>query len=149
MILDHKTLEYVKSANEAIISFIDDDGYPYSLRSQFVLKEPENVIEMKKPKALIQKIASQQKACVLFHYHDDKLKEAWQLLLKGVINEEGDTLAFTTQHAWLRDMRGMKAMLEIMSFWRGKANRYFEKRKMKRPDFKYKPDPEFWAKYKK
>ena len=147
MKLDFKTVKDIKSYREGVLSFIDDRGYPYSIRSRFDLKEPENCIEMRRPKSLRQKLTPDQKACVIFHHHDDKLDHQRQLLLRGVVNEQDNKLIFAPQHASALDTRGTKNMMMFLLKGRSATSEYFKRRGMKKPDLRYKPDPAFWRTY--
>jgi hypothetical protein len=124
--------EIIKTYSEAIISFIDNTGYPFSIRSRFNLKEPENYIEMAKPKSLRYKFKPDQKARAIFHYHNEKLDKQRQLLLKGILNEKENKLIFTPQH--VSETFPSVKIIDFISWGKAEVNKYFEKRGIKKPD---------------
>ncbi len=145
MKLDSRTVQKIMTFKEGTLSFVDGNGYPFSQDSGFQLHSADR-IEMPRPKNPRFLVAPNQKACIIFHYHDEKIAHLRQVLLRGVLNDQEGKLVFTPRHASGFEQDGIMNNLNFVMNGKKATAEYFRRRGMKMPDIKW-PDQAFWDKY--
>jgi hypothetical protein len=80
--------------SSGVLSVVDADGYPFSARCQVIVDDAQELIAFTNLPA----VAAEWRgaACLLFHRHDDRLENQYQLLIRGQLVAENGQLVFRT-----------------------------------------------------
>jgi len=126
---------------DAVLSVVDPDGYPCSTRCTVRLDDRREVITF----INLPPLASSWRgpACLLFHRHDDRLENQYQLMIRGHVVLQGDSLElrpthFLTANGSLTEDRMPHAgaplqLIQFMLLGRRQAARYLRRRNMTWP----------------
>lgn len=72
--------------SSAVLTTLDADGYPLSLRCRPTPDEASQVLRIELPEALALRPG---KVCLLWHTHDEQLWNQWSLLVRGELRRDG------------------------------------------------------------
>jgi len=78
------------------LSVVEADGYPRSTRCAVVLDDRAEVVTF----ADLPQVASPWRgpACLLFHRHDERLENQYQLMIRGYLVQQGGSLELRPTH---------------------------------------------------
>ncbi|MGH2509345.1 MAG: hypothetical protein ACRDHZ_18355, partial [Ktedonobacteraceae bacterium] len=79
----------------AVLSIVDDDGYPASIRCHIKVDAAQQTVMITDPP--IQVKSWRGPACLLFHEHDAHLESLRQLILLGKLTENEGSLLFQVE----------------------------------------------------
>jgi hypothetical protein len=82
----------VDTYHNAVLSSIESDGYPASIRCRIHPNMQDRVVIISNPPPLAKKWRG--RACLLFHEHDAALEALRQLVVLGELSEEDGILTF-------------------------------------------------------
>src|SRR5438128_9202173 len=77
---------------DATLSVVDPSGYPFSARCRVAFDEQREVITF--TSLLAMALVWRGPACLLFHRHDERLENHYQLLIRGQLVQEGQSVVF-------------------------------------------------------
>jgi len=125
----------------ATLSVVEPGGYPISARCQVELDDERQQITVKRLPPLAE--LWRGPACLLFHRHDERLENQYQLLIRGRLTEEGESLifrpsAFVTANGSRNQDRMPHAgaplqLLKFMRIGRRQAGAYLRRRQLTWP----------------
>ncbi len=135
----------IATYSSGVLSSVEKDGYPVSLRCQVHVQAEHHRIVICNPPMLAK--AWRGPANLLFHEHDDRLDELRQLAVLGVLVEEGEVLYLVVETFLTANGRNdsdqmphASSPLHMFKFfligWRN-ARRYLAKRKEPWPPIPY------------
>ena len=149
MTLNPKLLKKLKTYPNAILTFIDNKGYPYIMKIDFELKQ-NNLIELSCPKSCKHQFSLNQKASLLVHSYNEKMNKLKQILLKGTISQQQDKLFFVPRQIIASfKLAGLLSLIRVYRKGKKAAKEYYKKQEMKPPSINYEPDLDFWKLYKR
>jgi hypothetical protein len=124
-----KVVKHLKKYPTAVLTGIDTDGYPYSIRCKAETDSSLQAIKIALPGSTPIQAGV---ASILCHYHDDLLWKQTNVVLRGTIER--------TESAWLfrptsiaEGAGAAMSMIRQVSEGRRAAKKYLEKRGLKRP----------------
>jgi hypothetical protein len=134
-----------RTYTDAVLSVVEADGYPCSTRCAVMLDDRREVITF----ASLPQLASSWRgpASLLFHRHDDRLENQYQLMIRGHLVQQDDSLElrpthFVTANGSLTGDRMPHAgaplqLIQFMLLGRRQAARYLRRRNVAWPvDFR-------------
>ena len=132
-----KLAAFIGDYRSAVLSWVEPDGYPVSVRAPVRLEEGTHTITF--PQLPPAAADSRGKACLLFHVHDERLEGLRQMVLKGqLVETDGGALVFEATEFVTANgrpdtdrMPHASAPLHMLQFYRlgrRKANAYLAKR---------------------
>jgi hypothetical protein len=116
--------------DSAVLTFADEEGYPFSLRCRPVADEAAQILRLALPAGLA---PTPGKAGLLWHTHDEHLSNQWSLLVRGELTrDERGWLLRPTQVVPGIEQSPM-AMYRFVRDSRRKAAAYLAARGLPRP----------------
>lgn len=82
----------IETYQSAVLSSVEDDGYPASVRCQIRADAGRHLVTISNPPPLAKNWRG--RACLLFHEHDAGLEALRQLAVLGELRDEDGTLTF-------------------------------------------------------
>jgi hypothetical protein len=123
--------------SSGVLTVVEPSGYPVSVRCQVHFDDAREVVTLSGMPAQVPG-GWQGKACLLFHRHDKYLGDQHELLIKGTLNSEGDTVTFLpgeflsgsgSQKTDTMPVSGSPMqMIQFMMLGRRKSKEYLAKR---------------------
>ena len=124
------------SFESAVVTGLDAEGYPYSLRCKPWVDSSARVL-----KADLPTYASVQAgpACLLCHSHDENLWNLRSFLVRGTLAREGSEWTFEPlRYVPGAGVEGLRGMVNFVTGSRRNTNRYLKKRGLSRPRIPWK-----------
>lgn len=114
----------------AVLTALDDAGYPVSVRCQPRVDETKRVLHV----TLVESVGLRAgPASILCHTHDEQLWHLTNMLIRGTIEQSGDGWTFHPQRLIRGQARGPLYFLRVLLDGRRSARRYLAKRDLPRP----------------
>jgi hypothetical protein len=124
------------SFESAVLTGVDAEGYPYSMRCKPWVNASERVLKMQFP-AYASIHAGP--ACLLCHSHDENLWNLRSFLVRGTLAREGSEWTFEPKrYVPGAGVEGLKGMVNFVTGSRRNTNRYLKKRGLSRPPIPWK-----------
>ncbi len=89
---NERLAKLIETYQSAVLSTVESDGYPASIRCRIHPNMPERVVIITDPPALAKNWRG--RACLLFHEHDPALEALRQLVVLGELRDENGLLTF-------------------------------------------------------
>jgi hypothetical protein len=124
------------SFESAVLTGLDAEGYPYSMRCKPWVDASARVLAVRLPA-----YASVQAgpACLLCHSHDENLWNLRSFLVRGALAREGGQWTFEPQrYVPGAGVEGLRGMVNFVSGSRRNTKRYLNKRGLSRPRIPWK-----------
>lgn len=120
----------------AVVTFIDEGGYPFSLRCRVEPEGEEGLIRLQLPPAIP---VVPGPAGLLCHSHDEEMWNQQSFTARGAIHREGDAWVFSPEsHTEGLGQGGLPRMIELMLTGRRRADLYLKARGLPRPEVPWK-----------
>ena len=114
---------------KAVLSVVDAEGYPYSLRVTFEVDDSAQVLWLDVPESANLQVGP---AGLLCHYHDDLLWNQTNFVVKGKLEQRGHEWRFTPTQ-FFPGAGKMISTVKLLMNGRRTANEYLKKRNLPRP----------------
>lgn len=124
-----KLLSRLKRYPTFVLTGLDPEGYPYSVRCT---PEPDSATESLRLTLPDYVKLQSGPACLLGHYHDDQLWNQTNVMIRGKLERAGDVWLFRLIQAVEGAGAGMSLLRQIRE-GRSAAQRYLQKRGLTRP----------------
>ncbi len=129
-------VNHLPSFESAVLTGLDVEGYPYSMRCKPWADASERVLKMQLPA-----YASVQAgpACLLCHSHDENLWNLRSFLVRGTLALEGSEWTFEPiRYVSGAGVEGLRGMVNFVTGSRRNTKRYLKKRGLSRPPIPWK-----------
>jgi hypothetical protein len=144
---DSRLAQRARLNPSGVLSVLEPSGYPASIRCQVHLDDAREAIDLTDLPPYAS--AWRGPACLLFHRHNERLEDQYQLLIRGTLVEEGGRMslrpaAFVTANG-RRDTDRMPHagaplhLLQFMLLGQKQARAYLRRRGMAWPKIQFAP----------
>lgn len=140
-------LKHLPDFTSAVLTFVDAEGYPFSLRCQPQTDTPNRILRLKLPEYVN---IQPGRAGLLCHRHDERLWNLKSFIVRGSLERDPQGWLFRPrQFTPGAGIGGMVAMVKFMLEGRRTAQRYLERRGMKPPAIPWEKIDALWAEVKR
>jgi hypothetical protein len=127
----NKLVRYMADFSSAVLTGMDANGYPFSVRCHPKVDSVEKVLRMRLP---AEGLLQPGPASLLCHSHDDKLWNLKSFLVQGVLEQEGDEWVFHPDRFIPGEgLGGQLSLIKILFQARRKTKEYLDRRNLPRP----------------
>jgi hypothetical protein len=123
--------QYLPQFPSAVLSGLDQTGYPFSLRCQPVPDSASQVLRVQLPSGITLQAGA---ACLLWHTHDERLWNLKSFVVRGVLEHEANGWVLRPlQFVPGIGIGGWRSYVNFVLHGRAATRAYFAKRGLARP----------------
>lgn len=137
-----KIVAGMRAYRSAVLTAVDDSGYPYSLRCQPQAVDAEQVLELDIPDNTAIQTG---KASLLWHKHDDDVGAQTSFLVRGTLERQGARWRLRPEQLTPGMVTNPVEMVSLLIACRRRAANYLKKRNLPRPQVAWDEVKALWA----
>ena len=135
--------KYLPNFPSAVLSGVDEDGYPFSVRCQPELDDDAEFLRINLPES---SEIQPGPASLLCHKHDEQLWNLESFVVRGTLTQEDERwVLHPLQFIPGAGIGGPWALVQFVRRSRRTTKRYLDKRGLKRPDIAWDQVKTLWA----
>jgi hypothetical protein len=124
-----KVLKHLPEYQTGVLTGIDAEGYPYSLRCKPQIDTTQQILRISLPDYVTIKPGP---ASILCHYHNEKLWDLKNFVLRGTIEQSNSVWLFRPTQ-FIAGAGNYKGLFKLIQDGRRAAKQYLIKRNLNRP----------------
>lgn len=125
-----KIVQGLPKFSSAVLTGLDADGYPFSLRCQPEIDHARQVIRVQFPPSLPIQAGA---AGLLCHAHDEQLWNLNRFAVRGKLEKDGEAWIFRPEQFSEGEATGLAASISFVTKGRRATSQYLKKRNLPRP----------------